>query len=143
MSLLPIQRLMSLAAMSLSITFGTPKGRARMTCVAVVVPTAPAHEMIPSQRPAAWSSRILAAPARPTRSMAVARGAAKTSSILVPVVARTSSSETSAQSTAAPRLRSMMSGRPPCSATCSARCRISAPLVLHIPAQTIVGLLST
>ncbi len=76
MSLVPIQRLMSLATMSLSITFGTPNGSARMTIVAVVVPTAPAHEMIPSQRPAACSSRILAAPACPTRSMAAALGAA-------------------------------------------------------------------
>ena len=74
MSLVPIQRLMSLATMSLSITFGTPNGRARMTWVAVVVPTAPAQEMIPSQRPAARSWRIFAAPAWPTRSMAAARG---------------------------------------------------------------------
>ncbi len=76
MSLLPSHRLTSLGAMSVSITFGTPNGSARMTCVAVVVPTAPAHEMIPSQRPAACSSRILTAPAWPTSPMAVARGAA-------------------------------------------------------------------
>ena len=139
MSLFPSHRLTSLGAMSVSITFGTPNGSARITCVAVVVPTAPAHEMIPSHRPAACSSRILTAPARPTSSMAAARGAAKTSSTGVPVAARTSWSEMSAQSTAAPRLRSMTSGLPPCSATCAARKRISTPFVLHIPVTTIVG----
>ncbi len=33
----------------------------------------------------------------------------------------------------------MMSGLPPCTATCSARNRISTPFVLHIPVTTIVG----
>ena len=125
--------------MSLSITFGTPKGSARMTCVAVVVPTAPAHEMIPSQLPGRVQLQDLAAPARPDEvDGRRARGGEDLLGV-VPVAARTSSSEMSAQSTAPPRLRSMISGLPPCAATCSARNRISTPFVLHIPVTTIVG----
>src|SRR5574340_408932 len=139
MSFVPSQTLTSPDAMSVSMILGTPNGSARMTMVAVFVPVAPAHETIPSQRPAARISRIFAAPADPTIPIAVARGAAKTSSARVPVAARTSRSGTSAHSASAPRLRSMTIGSPPASATASARCRISVPFVSSIPATTIFG----
>jgi hypothetical protein len=53
MSLFPSHMLTSLDAMSVSMILGTPKGRARMTRVAAVVPTDPAQEMMPSHLPAA------------------------------------------------------------------------------------------
>ena len=141
MSLLPTQVPMSPEVMSVSMILGTPKGRARITRVAVDVPTDPAQDNTPSHSLREYSSRILAAPARPTRSLASARGAASTSWILTSVQARTSWRETSAQSTAPPRLRSMIMGLPPWAATISARNLTSAPLVLHMPVQMMVGLL--
>ncbi len=127
--------------MSVSMILGNPMESARIARLVVAVPTEPAHESTPSQRPAACRSSILSPPARPTSALARARGAEKTSSNDVPAVASTSPSDTSAHSTAAPRLRSMISGRPPpWAATISAMYRISGPLVLQIPVQTMVGL---
>ena len=140
MSLLPSHWLTSLDAISVSITFGTPNGRALIKYVTVVVPIDPAQEMIPSTSPASYICMIFFSPASPTTLIASARGSLNTSSCFIPLTSRTSCSETSVQSHGFPQPTLTILTSPPAFFTCSARNLSSVNFVSHIPVTIIFGL---